>query len=431
MKFLGVAPYPIAIFPTNTDLNSEDFEKRIHFLSQQLFNAGFNVSFIASNGAPPQIGGQKRNMKFGERFDFLDYSFPFNFMHNDPCFQDIIHLLNKLKIRLFDDLNTLWIGNKIAAGCHLLILVKSSISKMLHKLSLSDVLNSDMTKDKMSFKSTEKILQQCVINALENIAASEGTRIYLSLMQNIYEGFLSFKISTADRISKVFYVISFLRRWRKFVKKHPNFNAENFITTNAWHSIEINAGFILRMALKGEGQFLPICGSQAAESFFRNLRSISSSGLTKINFNFYEVQNMVNKINVMESVRIELEKEGIKLKEEKVKNTSNEKPSMEPPLTNEECKKLIMEASKKAAVDTLRFGIEENDEIEMEYFPKTTSRTEKQEIIKYNEIFYATQEFEYENTLTFEVTRYNSIKIGGECFLDTESGKKVIYIKKN
>lgn len=423
--------FPLAIFPTNNECKSSEVTKRWQFLIKELNREGIEVCFISTDGAPAFLGGMKIGTDFGTIFSYANYTFPFNFLTALPCVQDTTHLLNKLKNRLFDNLVQLWMGNNLATGSHLKNLVSDpKLSKLDHGLNLSDVLSSDKTKDKMSFRPTLKILQPYVRSSIKKIPNSVATEKYLELMSMIHDAFMKKDTSTEERVYKAFYVVSFFRRWRKYIQSEKDLSMENFISSNAWHSLEISAGFLLRLALIGKAYLITISESQKCEDFFRNLRSFSSSGLTNINFTIYEALMKINRILTLEMITNDLERVGINLKRSNsIYTEENNEQSPEDGvdktiLSAEDCERIITQASIDAEFDARDLGMSFGDSAEREFFPpvyQKNANQERQEIMEYNREFHGVYECEFDEIEAGETLEVQKlVKVGCNYFIDDD-----------
>lgn len=440
--FLDAPSFPLSVFPTNTNVTSSLIQKRWKTVIHHLSEEGIDVKFIASDGAPAFLGGMKLCVNFGHPYVFAKYTFPFDPLTELPCIQDTTHLLNKLKLRLFDDLVQLWMGNCLASGSHLKMLVTSShSSKLEHCLNMSDVSSSDKTKDKMNFRATKKIFDSSVIQALHGIHGSKGTIAYLELMSKIYHAFMSPATKTSERLFNAFYVVSFLRRWRKFLKHEMGLNANNFITTNAWHCLEISAGFLLRLALKEDASLVPISDSQKCEGFFRNMRSFSSSGLTNINFTVYDGLMKINRIQTLETLIVDLKGKGIELKPSIAEENEQTEEFLDIDgqcmqiqdngrLSLRECEEIIASASMKAGEDCSSLGINFRDEVELAFFSKVSPINIWNETVDHNQMFHDTFECEYEIVPFGEIQPEKIVKVGNFYFRDQDSGKVKFFLNK-
>lgn len=214
------------------------------------------------------------------------------------CVQDTHHICSKSRNRLYDNTAVIVLGNYIASKSHLHILIET-MTKDKHLLVPSDL----RPLDKMNFRPVLKIMNPIVRTHLkEQVAASLGTSIYLSLMQNVYSSYLDENFEPLERVYSLWYVIFFLRIWRLWLTEHKTLSLKNFITYNTYACIEINGHSLINTIIKlrnsGEdNQFVTVLmGSQTCEEFFRSLRSLSSTQWTSINFTLLEMLHKIKRI---------------------------------------------------------------------------------------------------------------------------------------
>lgn len=146
-----------------------------------------------------------------------------------------------------------------------------------------------------------------VLDALEkNIADSQGTVMYLTLCKHITSSYMQNDLNPLERLYNLWYSVYFLRCWRKWIQTHDGCTmAENFITTNAYTFVELNAQSMIELMIKlrtenSQSMFLPLLfSSQPCEEFFRQMRSMGTANFTKINFTFYEILHMISRVEIM------------------------------------------------------------------------------------------------------------------------------------
>jgi len=102
--------------------------------------------------------------------------------------------------------------------------------------------------------------------------------------------YLDKDIAPLERIDRLWTTLFSLRYWRRWLSSDDVYNlSKNFISTNAYLSIEINAHTLLLLIRKCRRENCPelllfwLMGSQQCESFFRALRSLCPVGLNKPN----------------------------------------------------------------------------------------------------------------------------------------------------
>ncbi|KAG5672701.1 hypothetical protein PVAND_002810 [Polypedilum vanderplanki] len=305
----GAPSYVLGVFPTNNEYTIKDVMNRWKFIIDELSTQNIVVDFISTDGAPTLLGAMKALTSFGTaKFNF-HFKSPLNMMSTlFPCVQDGIHIANKLKTRIINDNHQLFIGNYLASVQHLQkLVIDPDLSKLNHGLTYSDVNAFDQSKDKMNFQSTMRICDDKVLDLLKGHNSYLGTYLYLKLLNSFLRAYILENEKTTDRIINSTYVVTFLRLWRRNLEI-KGLTADNFISKNAWESIELNHSFLLRIVKIGKGHLLTLCSSQSCENFFRTLRSLTSSGLTEINFDFYECMMKINKVQALELLHNELRK---------------------------------------------------------------------------------------------------------------------------
>lgn len=151
--------------------------------------------------------------------------------------QDTVHICTKLRTRFLKPDVILPIGNYIASATHLQTLIEI-YSKDKHFLTQTDI----SPEDKINFNSAKRMCSPVVIEILKNIPDSQGTIAFLKVMNDILLSFLDKSITLEDRIYKIWYSLYFLRIWRYSILKDQRFTLKtNFITTNSYSCIELNA----------------------------------------------------------------------------------------------------------------------------------------------------------------------------------------------
>jgi hypothetical protein len=270
---------------------------------------GFSIDFISTDCASNQMCPMKHLVEFGTVFEENQFSFPFNPHGKYQCNQDPTHNINRAKSRLMNDESELFMGDMICTVNHLKILVDSdNFSKLDHGLYYSDVNSNDLSRDKMDFNSTMRMMHKRVRKCLRLIVGSEGTETYLMLMSFLFDAFINENESDNTRLYKSMYVTDFFRIWRGDLEAKKKFSAENFITQQTWESIELSNGFLYHLYQIGKASLITICNSQHCEKTFRNARAMSSSGLTDVNFSCHDFVRRIKNIQSIDILENELKK---------------------------------------------------------------------------------------------------------------------------
>lgn len=274
------------------------------------------------------------------------------------CCQDYCHIGTKMRVRLLKPWLPLIIGKFNATLTHLKFLL-DNINKSEHLLNHEDInLN-----DKMNYDAVRKIV--AAKNSLQKyVAGSEGTQFYLELINLIIQAFENREIDPSQRIFNCWYVNFCMRIWRSWILESNFKLADNFVSSNVYISIEINAHFIIQLALDNqntpENFLIELFNSQDCESFYRSARSISGSFETKVNFNSLEFSHRSDKIEFLEGVKFDLK--GELTFPSRRKNIAGDIVIPEKLPNRLEIENLVREAYEKAVNDTRKLGMERSDE---------------------------------------------------------------------
>lgn len=178
------------------------------------------------------------------------------------------------------------------------------VPKLVHGLVYFDVYPDD----RQNFKSMTKCMDDRVQKALRDfVPGSEATAFYLKLCAELATSSMGHDIIPHQRIEKMFHVLYFLRIWRKWIIS-SGYSLINFITSNAYMCIEVNAANLLNLVrrLRDEGRpelFLTtLFDSQANERTFRQFRAMGTQNFTKVNFNIYEILHMTRRHEVQSDI---------------------------------------------------------------------------------------------------------------------------------
>ena len=223
--------------------------------------------------------------------------------------QDMVYVAVKLKTRLLKPSIVLPFGNYVA-GVHHLRIVQQNFGKDQHGLRERDI----NYKDKQNYDAVERMISESVKNLLASIPDAKGTTIYLSIMKSINDSFLDKTLECLSRVEKAWYAVFVLRYWRQWIVRHSNYNlANNFITSNTYMCIELNAHSLLIHILSLQNLLPPtsenflswLLGSQCCERLFRSARSMSSTFSTVINFGILGLTRRLHRLQL----QIKLESE--------------------------------------------------------------------------------------------------------------------------
>lgn len=226
-----------------------------------------------------------------------------------PCdykfVQDPTHIGTKLRNRLLKSSIVLPLGNKQISLAHLKMLINSA-PKLIHGLTIGDI----NPKDRQNYASYEKITSERVRNALSNhVVGSDGTIKYLEKCHQITSSYMQYDLMPLERVYRIFNAVFFLRIWSSWIKSSCAYKVnENFITSNCYKSIEINAMNLVSLIKQFRNEnsherFLPtLFDSQSCEKIFRHFRSMGTANYTKINFTMFELLNMVRRAEIRNEI---------------------------------------------------------------------------------------------------------------------------------
>lgn len=282
---LKTPAFCLLVYGGTSRFSKDSVALRWAFISKELEKVGIKVINFASD-SDPRYNGAMRDLilrnRASESSTFPSW-FQFDCSSADYLpFQDHVHIGTKLRNRLLDDKNDMWIGKYSISKDHLITLMdRVTIDK--HGLSQSHIKNND----KMNFLSVLKISKPEVIELLQrHVKNSAGTVMYLNIIDKVLRAFLDFSLTPLERIQNMFYAVFILRMWKKFTDENPNQNGENFITIYTYVCIEVNAHSLVSVirylrTMRLQHLFLPhLYSSQPCESFFREFRALSSVGST-------------------------------------------------------------------------------------------------------------------------------------------------------
>jgi hypothetical protein len=239
--------------------------------------------------------GKKNSNRPDEWKDFFDADL-------DPILynlQDSTHITVKLFRR---SLKTLILGSSVVSISLFKTLIRD-FPKTIHQLTISDF----QTKDKMNFSIIKKIIQPGVEKCLQQMEGAAGLLMYIKLIKFVKEAYIDFQTTPENRIRRAWWCVFFVRYWRNdLIKKQSGDRAagkqkeisislKNFITSNTFSGIEVNAHNLLAYLVKCRDLgmphlFLPgLQQSQTCEGYFRRTRSMTSTFSTVVNFTVFDL----------------------------------------------------------------------------------------------------------------------------------------------
>lgn len=392
------------IFGTDNTMKTEDVLKRWKFITNKLEAKGISVLGFSGDGDPRILKAMRIAMKLSGAKDEPEksshdskYDFPgfrAAYLPKQICLQDTVHLGNKLKNRLFKLSLILPMGQYSATSGDIVKLAAIT-TKDKHFLNYQDLT----LKDRMSFASTMRLCHPRIWALLKNkVPGSDGTQIYLKIIFFAMQSVLSTKLNPLERLYCIWYGVFFMRMWRCWLSKQEEYYSQvnNFISLNSYICLELNSHGMLNLIMKcleenSFTRFLPwMFSSQACESFFRNLRSMSTTQSTVVNCNVSEAIRRLQKVQLLSdtnSSNFEAEGELIHFPRTRFLNSQNERqdkiyseiPKFKDPVTIKTIKEVLSKAKKNAWADIKRLGMNEHissaENIQTEFKSTTEDNT--------------------------------------------------------
>lgn len=306
----NAAPFCLLIFGSDNKYTSEDVSRRWCFISKQLNDIGIGVLTVSSDSDPKYNSAMRKNSLLG--IESLPFSkngvFKCGVDMMPPYYvQDYPHIGTKARNLLAKtkmNENALPFGKFFIRLQHIKE-VQQNFSKDLHFLT-DTTLNET---DRQNFDSVLKICDSKVINLLKKVKDSQGTSMYLQMISNVIAPSMDKESSPIQRIKMQWYSLFIVRIWREFILKTPGFTLkENFMSSFCYYCIELNAHSLIHIIifLKKNNLtdlFLPyLFSSQPCESFYRQIRSFTSTYSTVANCDMKEITSRISKIQIQNEI---------------------------------------------------------------------------------------------------------------------------------
>lgn len=329
---------------------------------KHLNRLGINIVGFSSDGDSRLLSAMKTVMQFGLTPESNLNEFIEGFM---ICVQDTVHVGTKMRNRLLNPSIVMYMGNEIVSNVHIQMLLEK-VDKEIHGLVYFDI----SPEDRQNFSSLEKLLKFRVIDSLEkNVPNSKGTIMYLQLCKQITSSYLDIDLDPIERIYRIWHALYFLRCWRAWIQSKENEHTllENFISSNLYSCIEVNAHALVYLVVRlrcsqQSNLFTPIkFASQPCESIFRQMRSMGTANFTKINFTLNELFHMIGRSEIVSKIvhsrkelifpRMESKDKAIETRIENIVLPSND-----------EISDAIKRARREAIKNSIQFGMNPNEE---------------------------------------------------------------------
>lgn len=305
--------FPLLIFSSDNRFKTIHVTKRWNYIVNELKKVNIEVLSISSDSDPRYNGAMRISSMLGKTSNIFNadwFCSGLSELFKGPfTFQDVLHIITKLRNLI---LRTLYYRGKLPIGdqnfvqiAHLQFLL-NNFSKDEHQLTQS-ILDP---VDKQNVASALRMCDSKVIGLLkEHLTTSDGTVLFLEMMQSIVDSFYDYKLLPLDRIAKMWYPNFILRLWRDYIESQPNLTVrDNFVTPATYACIEVNAHSIVQLIihLKNDGLdewFLPfLYDSQECESFFRQVRSLTTVHCRVANCSVKEIIARMNRIQLLNDI---------------------------------------------------------------------------------------------------------------------------------
>lgn len=299
----------LLVYGGNGKFTKQDVGKRWAYIVKELSNVGIKVLTFSSD-SDPRYNGAMRDIIISNKTDESS-SFPSWFQFDCSTaeyvpIQDTVHIGTKLRNRLLN--RDLKFGRYVVSVEHLIDLM-SDVSRDKHGLRKTYI---DKT-DKMNFVSVQKITDSKVYTLLlQHVKKSAGTALYLKMIDMFLRAFLDMSLTPLERIRNIWYPTFVFRIWKEFISRNPDQKDTDFITSYTYTCIEINAHSVITLILylrehKLEHLFLPhMMSSQPCESFFRQFRSLLTTGTTVTNTSVLGMIRRCERIALLNEISVKL-----------------------------------------------------------------------------------------------------------------------------
>lgn len=347
----------LAAWGTNQKFTSTQVDKRLKTTVNELEKFGIEVLGWSGDGDTRILKVQRQYTGFSEVSYMSEYFF--GKPGNGPmfCVQDPQHVLGKLGNRGLKPSFPLTIGNTMIPLKRDLELLIENVPRGMHGLCSSDL----DTQDKMNKTKKMKMCHTRVDVALKEMSMdTQATRLFLRVMRCTFEPFDRRDLTVKERIGLSWYATFILRGWKAYN------NAQEFVTNNAYICQEINCHNLLMLVkylrnTSNASSFDPSkMNSQTCESFFRRLRSFTTSEITQTNFDVKEALSRIQKIMLLEESEQHLSKIGFVLPNEQ-QHVSPSPMHQELP-SDREMEEVIQNVKRRAIRHLEFFGVVVEDE---------------------------------------------------------------------
>lgn len=293
----------LLVYGGNGKFTRENVAKRWEYIVNELRNIGIKVVSISSDSDTRYNSAMKELMLSCKTDGSSVFPRWFHFDCSTAIyfpFQDTVHIGTKLRNKFLN--GNMLFGRYTISVEHLHILMRN-VGRDKHGIYKTHINKTD----KMNFISVQRITHPKVTQLLKkHVSESDGTIMYLRIIDR---AFLDMSLSPLERIRNMWYATFILRIWRESVLQNPDQQMKNhFITSYSYTCIEINAHSLVTLMLYLKANelshlFLPhLVSSQPCEAFFRDFRSLSTSGSTVTNCSVLGSIHRCEKLDLMNNI---------------------------------------------------------------------------------------------------------------------------------
>lgn len=187
--------------------------------------------------------------------------------------------------------------------------------------------------DRQNFKSVELMCDKKVTDSLrKNVKNSEGTAKFLEIVRDVIAAFMDPGLTPLGRIEKIWSSLFIIRIWRQYILSMTKTTLKNnFLTYYTYICIELNAHSLvliidyLRENSKPELFKPDLYSSQPCESFFRAIRSFTSTFSTVANCSVKEILDRIKKLQLKSDISANNAENYVFPRETKASDSTNNK----------------------------------------------------------------------------------------------------------
>lgn len=303
----------LLVYGTDSKYTSEHVAKRWCHVTKELNKRKINVLNISADSEPRNNAAMRKLSHLGNASTDILMGvewFKCGNHPNQPFFvQDPDHIRTKLRnwvLKTKSKTKKYPFGSKYSiSASHLQYLIEneSKDKHFLTKTTLNPI-------DRQNVESAERMCHQRVIDLLKTrVKNSEATAKFLEIVQNVVASFKDKTLLPKERLQKMWYSLFIVRLWRQYVLRAKSLTLKNdFLTANCYTCLELNAHSLIRIILFLKQIDKPHLfqtwnfSSQPCESFFRQIRSVSTVYSTVTNCTTKELLNRVKKIQLQTNI---------------------------------------------------------------------------------------------------------------------------------